>query len=247
MPQLNYHHLHYFYVTAREGSIAKAAEILHVTPQTVSGQISIFESYLGMRLFDRQGKRLLLNPHGAIAFRYAEDIFSLGRELQDTLGQKQQGRLAVFTIGVTDVIPKVLAFNLIKPMLKDFESTRLIYREGDLEGLLAELAINRVDVILADRPRMPGSHVKAFSHFLGETAVSFFTSANSDNSLRTSFPECLNNRPLLISSDKSSIKYNLLSWLERQRIRPKVVAEFDDSAMLKLFGQEGYGIFCAPF
>jgi len=246
MHQLNFHHLHYFYITAKEGSIAKAANVLHVTPQTVSGQLSIFESYLGMQLFDRQGKRLILNQQGAIAYRYAEDIFSLGRELQDTLAQKGEGRLATFTIAVTDVIPKVLAFNLIKPIIKAFESVRLIYREGDWEALMAELAVNRIDIILADRPLMPGSNVKAFSHFLGETSVSFFASTQHRKKLKASFPDCLNNQPLLLPSDKSSMKFNLLSWLERLNIRPRVMGEFDDSAMLKLFGQEGYGIFCAP-
>lgn len=246
MPQLNYHHLHYFYITAKEGSIAKAANTLHVTPQTVSGQISIFESYLGMKLFDRRGKRLILNQQGAIAFRYAEDIFSLGRELQDTLSQKSQGRLTRFTIGVTDVIPKVLAFSLIKPMLNDLKATRLICREGDMDSLLADLAVNSVDIIISDRPLMPGSNVKAFSHFLGESSVSFFAAKSSNDAGCIPFPDCLNNQPLLVSSDKSSIKFNLLSWFERQRIRPRVIAEFDDSAMLKLFGQQGYGVFCAP-
>jgi len=246
MPQLNYHHLHYFYITAKEGSIVKAASALHVTPQTVSGQITVFESCLGMKLFDRRGKRLVLNQQGTTAFRYAEDIFSLGRELQDTLAQKSQGRLTTFTIGVTDVIPKVLAFSLVKPMLHDLKATRLICREGDLDSLLADLALNRLDIILSDRPLMPGSNVKAFSHFLGESSVSFFASDLSDDEDWTPFPDCLNNQPLLVSSDKSSIKFNLLSWFERQRIRPRVVAEFDDSAMLKLFGQQGYGVFCAP-
>jgi LysR family transcriptional activator of nhaA len=233
-------------MTAKEGSIVKAAKVLNITPQTVSGQISTFEDYLGMQLFDRQGKRLLLNHQGNIAFRYAEDIFSLGHELLDTLAEKSEGRLSTFTIAVTDVVPKVLAFNLIKPVMNEFESTRLIYREGDLENLLADLAVNRVDMILADRPLTPGSNVKAFSHFLGETSVSFFASAKQTAIIEGSFPACLDGQPLLISSDKSSIKSNLLSWLERQKIRPKVIAEFDDSALLKLFGQEGFGIFCAP-
>lgn len=246
MAQLNYHHLYYFYITAREGSIAKAATTLHITPQTVSGQISTFESSLGMALFDRKGKRLVLNRHGAIAYQYAEDIFSLGRELQDTLSQKIPGRMATFTIAVTDVIPKILAFNLVQPIMNVIETTRLIYREGDFESLLAELAVNRVDIILADRPLMPGANVRAFSHFLGETSVSFFVSTKTTTSAEAHFPECLHDQPLLISSDKSSIKANLLAWLDQKNIRPKVIAEFDDSALLKLFGQEGYGYFCAP-
>lgn len=246
MQQLNYHHLYYFYLTAREGSIAKASELLHLTPQTVSGQISKFEDYLGMNLFERKGKRLHLSQQGKVAYQYAEDIFKLGSELLTSLSQENSGRMHTFTIGVTDVVPKVLAFDLVKPAISSFSSTRMVYKEGDFESLLAELAINKVDMILADRPLMPGANVKAFSHFLGDSSISFFSTAKDAEPLRANFPQSLNHIPLLTSGDKSSLKINLMAWLESQQLHPKIVAEFDDSALLKLFGQEGYGVFCAP-
>lgn len=246
MAQLNYHHLYYFYVTAREGSIVAAANKLHVTPQTVSGQLATFEDYLNAPLFDRRGKRLVLNHAGKLALKYAEDIFSLGHDLLETLTQNRDQRIATFSIGITDVVPKVLAFELFRSVLEYFSETRFIYREGDMESLIAELSINRLDLIIADRPVPPGTHIKAFSHAMGETGISFFASPDAAKELSEGFPLSLNKLPFLLPSDKSSLKTSLLSWFERLKIEPRIYAEFDDSALLKLFGQEGYGVFCAP-
>lgn len=246
MAQLNYHHLYYFYVTAREGSIVAAANKLHVTPQTVSGQLATFEAYLNAPLFDRRGKRLVLNQAGKLALKYAEDIFSLGHDLLETLTQNRDQRIATFSIGIIDVVPKVLAFDLVKGVLEYFTETRFIYREGDMESLLADLSVNRLDLIIADRPVPPGTNVKAFSHAMGETGISFFASPDAAKALSSGFPNSLDNLPFLIPSDKSSLKHSLLSWFERKHIEPRIHAEFDDSALLKLFGQEGYGVFCAP-
>lgn len=243
--QLNYHHLYYFYVTAREGTIARAAKVLNVTPQTVSGQLATFEHQLGGLLFERRGKRLVLNSRGKTAFQYAEDIFSLGEELQGQLRLRSPGTLNRYTLAVTDVIPKVLAYDLVKPLLSSLESTRLIYREGELDSLLAELALNRVDLILSDRPLPPGANVKAFSHFLGESPLCFFAKRSIALS-SCDFPACLESAPLLLSGDKSTMRVSILAYLESVGVRPKVIAEFDDSAVLKLFGQQGYGVFCAP-
>jgi len=246
MQQLNYHHLYYFYLTAREGSIAKSSELLHLTPQTISGQISKFEDKLGIALFDRRGKRLFLTQQGKLAYQYAEQIFKLGSELVTSLNQENNAPMHTFTIGVTDVVPKVLAFDLVQPAISSFSSTHMVYKEGDFESLLAELAINKVDMILADRPLMPGANVKAYSHFLGDSKISFFSTSKEADKLRANFPQSLNHKPLLTSGDKSSIKLNLIAWLQSNQLHPKIVAEFDDSALLKLFGQEGYGVFCAP-
>jgi LysR family transcriptional regulator, transcriptional activator of nhaA len=246
MAQLNYHHLYYFYVTAREGSIAKAAHFLHLTPQTVSGQLSTFESYLGTPLFDRLGKRLILNPLGKLAYDYAEQIFASGHELLDMLMQKREQRIRTFTIGITDAVPKILAFDLLHNSSTKFDSTRFIYREGDFDSLCAELAINRLDLIIADRNLTPGSNVKAFSHVLGESSLSFFAPSGQAEQLIADFPYSLQQTGILLSGDKSSMKHNILAWFERLQINPKIVAEFDDSAMLKLFGQEGHGVFAAP-
>jgi LysR family transcriptional activator of nhaA len=246
MAQINYHHLYYFFVTAREGSIVSAARSLHVTPQTVSGQIATFEDYLGIHLFDRRGKRLYVSEQGKVAYQYAQEIFSLGEELLNTLKLKSTSQINRFTLAVTDVIPKVLAFDLIQPVMQGFENTRLVYREGDFESLLADLAVNKVDLILSDRPLSPSTNLKAFSHLLGDTGIAFFASKQVAGSLEHNFPACLNNTPLLIPSDKSTLRGDLLSWFEAESIYPKIVGEFDDSAVAKLFGQQGFGLFCAP-
>jgi LysR family transcriptional activator of nhaA len=246
MAQLNYHHLYYFYITAREGSIVKAAEILHVTPQTVSGQISTFENYLGTPLFDRIGKRLFLNPLGKVAYEYAEEIFASGHELLDMLLQKREQRIRTFTIGITDVVPKVLAFDLIHPTSIKFGATRFIYKEGEFDSLCADLAINKLDLIIADRNLIPGSNIKAYGHLLRESGLSFFASHQQAVSLQKGFPHSLQHAGMLMSGDKSSMKHSLLAWFERLKMSPKIVAEFDDSALLKMFGQEGLGVFAVP-
>ena len=246
MAQLNYHHLYYFFVTAREGSVAKAAEVLHVTPQTVSGQISTFESYLGTVLFDRIGKRLFLNSLGKVAYEYAEEIFASGHELLDMLLEKREHRVRTFTIGITDAVPKVLAFDLIHGTSKKFDSTRFIYKEGEFDTLCADLAINKLDLIIADRNLIPGSNIKAYGYLLRESGLSFFASHQQADALREAFPQSLQHAGMLMSGEKSSMKYNLLAWFERLKMSPKIVAEFDDSALLKMFGQEGHGVFAAP-
>lgn len=246
MAQLNYHHLYYFFITAREGSVTKAAEVLHVTPQTVSGQISTFENYLGTPLFDRIGKRLFVNPLGKAAYEYAEEIFASGSELFDMLQQKREQRISTFTIGITDAVPKMMAFDLIESSSIKFDSTRFIYKESDFDKLCADLAINRLDLIIADRNLIPGSNIKAFSQLLGETGLSFFAVPKLAEKLTKNFPQSLQGAGILLSGDKSSMKHNLLNWFERLQINPKIVAEFDDSALLKMFGQEGHGVFAVP-
>jgi len=244
--QLNYHHLYYFYIVAREGSIIKASKILHLTPQTVSGQLTAFENYLGKQLFDRKGKRLVLNETGKITLSYAEDIFNLGSELQNTLSNINTSQKVTFAVGVVDVIPKILSFDLMKPCLDLEEPIHLISREGDFDNLLASLALNKLDLIISDRPLTPGTPIKAYNHLLGETGLTFFATKDKAKQLRNNFPKSLSGEPLLISGDKSNQKINLMSWLNEIQIRPNVVAEFDDSALLKYFGQAGYGIFCIP-
>lgn len=246
MQQLNYHHLYYFYVTAREGSIMRAAELLHLTPQTVSGQISTFEDYLDKKLFDRKGKRLILNQQGQYVYSYAEDIFSLGTELLQNLKNKEASHQLHFTIGVTDIIPKVLAFDLFKTCLDYDESLKLICNEGDLESLLADLALNKLDIIFSDQPLPPGGNIKAYNHYVGETGMAFFAKAELAEKLTSDFPKCLHQFPILLPGEKSTQRVELLAWFDRLGIVPDVVAEFEDSALMKLFGQSGYGVFCAP-
>lgn len=246
MQQLNYHHLYYFYVTAREGSIMRAAELLHLTPQTVSGQISTFEDYLGKKLFDRKGKRLILNQQGQYVFSYAEDIFSLGTELLQNLKNQESGHQLQFTIGVTDIVPKVLAFNLFRTCLDHEEDLKLVCNEGDLDSLLADLALNRLDIIFSDQPLPPGGNIKAYNHFVGETGMAFLAQAELAEKLGPDFPKNLHQFPMLLPGEKSTMRVELTAWFDRLGIVPDVVAEFEDSALMKLFGRAGYGVFCSP-
>ena len=238
--------MYYFYVVAREGSIVNASKILHLTPQTVSGQLSAFEDYLGAQLFDRKGKRLVINEMGKMALSYAEDIFSLGNELQNSLDSRQIGQQVTFAIGVTDVIPKVFSFDLLKTCFEMDEAIRLVCREGDFDTLLAELALSKVDLIISDRQLTPGAPIKAYNHLLGETGLTFYADKSRAKKLTKRFPYSLDQQNFLICSDKSSQKLNLMSWFDELQIRPQIVAEFDDSALMKFFGQSGYGVFCTP-
>lgn len=246
MPQLNYSHLHYFYMIAREGSIVKAAKILHLSPQTISGQLGVFENYLGMTLFDRKGKRLILNDAGKLVLSYAEDIFALGSELQQSLKASEPGQRIVITVGVIDVIPKILAFDILQHSFELPGPIKLVSRESDFDSLLADLALNKIDLIISDRPLSPGIPIKAYNHSLGQSGLSFYADKASAEILKENFPHSMHQYPYLMSSDKSVQKISLLSWFDQLEITPTIVAEFDDSALLKFFGQSGYGIFCTP-
>jgi len=244
--QLNYKHLHYFYVTAREGSIAGAAEKLNVSPQTISGQLGVFQNYLGTELFDRKGKQLVMNDMGRMVYDYAEDIFSLGAELQQNIRSKENQEMFQFTVGVTDAIPKILAVNILEGCLRAHESMRLVCREGDVDTLLSELAVNKLDLLLTDQQLPPGIPIKAYNHFLGECGMTFYASRKTARRLKPGFPKSLHRQPFLICGDKSNQKLNLRSWFESQEIMPHIVAECDDSALIKYFGQSDFGVFCTP-
>lgn len=246
MKQINYNHLFYFFVVAKEGGVAKGAKRLNVTPQTISGQIAAMEDYIGFKLFNRDGKRLVLNEMGQIAYSYAEDIFGLGNELANVLSANPLSQEVTFTVGVIDVIPKVFAFDLLKKVFDlDFE-VRLICREGDFDSLLAEMALNRLDLIISDRPLPPRVGVKAYSHYLGESGFTFFAEKKLAKKCNKNFPQSLNHVDFLMPGDRSAQKNNILSWFESEDIHPHVIAEFDDTALMKFFGQDGLGVFCAP-
>ena len=244
--QLNYNHLRYFYTIASEGSIVKAAKVLHISPQTISGQLSVFEDYLGAKLFDRRNKRLVLNETGKLVYSYAEDIFSLGTELQQTLNTQDTSQPFVFSVGVTDVIPKMLAVNILKHSFELDYPLKLVCLEGEFDTLLSDLALNKLDLILSDRPLTPGFPIKAYNHPLGECGLSFYAGQERADALREDFPQSLHQHPFLICGDKSNQKINLLSWFDKKQVYPTIAAEFDDSAMMKYFGQSGYGVFCTP-
>jgi len=243
---VNYKHLRYFWAVAREGGVARASERLHLTPQTSSGQLSLLEEHLGVKLFSRVGRNLELTETGRLALSYADEIFSLGGELEDLIHQLPKDRPQLFRVGVVDALPKSIAHRILKPALQMPEPVRMICREASLDSLLAELTVHRLDLVLADRPIPPTVSTRAFSHKLGECAVSFFAAQELEKQLQGDFPRCLDGAPLLLPSSGTQLRSGIDQWLDKHRIHPRMVAEFDDSALMKAFGQEGAGIFIAP-
>lgn len=246
MEWLNYHHLLYFWTVAREGSVTKASEILGLAQPTVSGQLKALEESLDEKLFARSGRRLVLTDVGRVVYRYADEIFSLGRELQSTLKDRPTGRPVRFSVGVADVVPKLVAYRLLLPALTLPEPVHVVCREDKPERLLAELGVHSLDLVLSDAPVSPGVSVKAYSHLLGETPVAFFGNEALAASYRRGFPASLQGAPLLMPTENTTLRRSLDQWLEQQQIRPHVVGEFEDSALLKVFGQAGKGLFPAP-
>ncbi len=243
---INYKHLHYFWAVAREGGVARASERLHLTPQTISGQLSLLEDYLGTALFTRVGRNLELTESGRLVLSYADEIFSLGGELEEVIRQLPDGRPQLFRVGVVDVVPKSIAHRILQPALQMPEPVRMICREAGLDTLLAELAVHRLDLVLADRPIPPTVSTRGFSHKLGECALSFFATEALEKKLKGDFPRCLDGAPLLFPSSGNQLRSGIDQWLDRHRIHPRMIAEFDDSALMKAFGQEGAGIFIVP-
>jgi len=243
---LNFKHLYYFFAVAKAGAINRAAEKLNLTPQTLSGQLTLFEKRLGVALFRRTGRRLELTDAGHVAFSYADEIFQVGSELEDALRNRHDERPFLFRVGIADVIPKSIAHRLLAPALALPDPVRMVCREDKFERLLAELAIHRLDMVLADRPMPPGMDVKGYSHRLGECGLTFFAAPGLAAGLSGKFPLLLDGAPLLIPGEDSAVRAPLLRWLSGQDIFPRLVGEFDDGALMKSFGQAGAGIFPAP-
>lgn len=243
---LNFKHLYYFLAAAKFGGVNRAAERLHLTPQTLSGQISQFEERLGANLFHRDGRRMELTETGKLALSYAEEIFQVSAELEARLRGGPEERIIPFRVGIADVVPKSIAHQLLAPVLALPEPIRLICREDRLERLLADLAIHHLDMVLADRPMPPGLDVKGHSHLLGECGVAFFATPDITARLQADFPANLDGAPMLVPGEDSALRAPLMRWLERQGLHPRVVAEFEDSALMKAFGQSGAGVFPAP-
>jgi len=243
MQWINYHHLLYFWVVAREGTITKAAKVLHLTQPTVSEQLKTFEESLGEVLFDRSRRRLELTEVGRIVYRYAEEIFDLGQELQDTLAGQPSGRPSKLRIGVSDVVPKLVLHRLMEPALRMEEPVQLVCREDKTDRLLAELSISDLDLVLCDSPLAGQARVRAFNHLLGECGVSFFAVDRLAREHRPKFPRSLDRAPLLLPTSNTVLRRSLDHWFDAKGIRPNIVAEFEDSALLKQFGHHGEGIF----
>ncbi|MHB1083214.1 MAG: transcriptional activator NhaR [Thiobacillus sp.] len=243
---LNYRHLHYFRTVAKTGAINKAAEKLHLAPQTLSGQISTFEARMGVALFRRSGRRLELTDAGRTALTYADEIFHVGAELEEALQNSTAARVHPFRVGIADVVPKTIAYQLLAPALTLAEPFKLVCKEGRLERLAAELAIHRLDMVLADRPLPSTMDIKGYSHPLGECGIAFLASRAVVQTLGQDFPANLQAAPMLIPGEDSALRVPLLRWFERHGIQPIIVGEFDDSALMSAFGQAGAGLFPVP-
>ncbi|MCF8151724.1 MAG: transcriptional activator NhaR [Burkholderiaceae bacterium] len=246
MASLNYKHLRYFWMIAKTGGVARAAEQLHLTPQSISGQIKQFEATLGVELFRRAGRNLELTDAGRRILSYAEEIFTIGDELLDVLHDQKAKKTIPFKVGIADSVSKLVAYRLVEPALKLAEPVRLICREGRLASLLAELAVHRLDMIIADRPMPVHLNVRGYSHLLGESGLTVFAASQLAKELSGSFPALLDDAPFLLPGEDVAIRPALLQWLEASELRPRIVGEFDDSALMKSFGQAGAGVFVAP-
>ncbi len=246
MAWLNYHHLRYFWAAAREGGVTRASEKLHISQPAVSAQIRELERALSEKLFERSGRSLALTEAGRVVYRYAEEIFGLGTELVETLKGRPTGRPARLAVGIPNGIPKLIAYRLLQPAFELSEPVRVECREDRPERLLADLATHGLDLVLADAPAVPTAGVRAYSHLLGECGVTVFGVPHLAQAHRRKFPRSLDGAPLLLPTSDSRLRRLLDQWFEAQAIRPHIVGEFEDSALLKVFGQSGAGLFAAP-
>ena len=246
MASLNFKHLRYFWAVASSGSIARASEQLHVTPQSISVQLRDLEEVLGVELLRRAGRGLELTDAGRRILSYAEEIFSLGDELMEVARDQSAHKRLPFVVGIADSVPKSIAYRVVQPAMYLPEPVRLVCREGRLNSLLADLAVHRLDMVIADRPMPAEINVRGFSHPLGSSDVTIFGSPALLKSLPQAFPAMLNDAPFLMPGEGVAVRARLLRWFDEQALHPRVVGEFDDSALLKAFGQGGAGLFAAP-
>lgn len=244
---MNFKHLHYFWVTAKSGGVMRAGEQLHITPQTLSGQIKLLEEAMGRKLFRKSGRKLELTDEGRLALGFADQIFGLGSELESAVRDSRGGhRVLEFRVGIADSVAKSVAYRLLEPSMALPEPVRLVCSEGKFGDLLSRLALNRLDLVIADEPMSRRLRVKAFNHPLGSSPMSFFASAALRQQLRGDFPGTLNGMPMLIQGAAASIRQQLEGWLTRHDLHPQIVGEFDDGALMTAFGREGRGVFMAP-
>lgn len=246
MEWLNYHHLLYFWVVAKEGTIAAACKELNLAQPTISAQLRVLEDSLGEKLFTRVGRNLALTETGRVVYRYADEIFSLGRDLMDTLKSRPSGRPLRLTVGVADVLPKLVAYRLLEPAFQLPEPVQLVCHEGSPAELLTRLATYELDLVLSDSPIGPDVRVRAFNHLLGECGVSIFGTKDLATKYRRRFPKSLDGAPFIIPTANTALRRALEHWFDSEDIRPSVFGEFEDSALLKVFGQAGVGLFAVP-
>jgi LysR family transcriptional activator of nhaA len=244
--KLNLKHLRYFWAVASHGTIVQAAQALFVTPQTISGQLRELETQVGNELFRKEGRRLALTETGRLVFSYADEMFRLGIELQDMLSGRTQGTVITLNVGVAMIVPKLLAYRVLEPVLQMQDPVKLVCHEAPLVDLLADLSVHKLDMVLADSPINPTLNIRAYNHALGESGISFFATPEMAGKLRADFPMSLDGQNMLMPSSGSSLRRNLEIWFQRQQIEPVVVAEFEDRALMKTFGERGTGVFTSP-
>ena len=244
---MNFKHLHYFWVTAKAGGVMRAGAQLHTTPQTLSGQIRLLEEDLGRKLFQKSGRTMELTEAGRVALGYADQIFAWGGELESAVRQAHGGQPVLeFRVGVADAVNKSVAYRLLEPALGLGVPVRLVAAEGKFPELLSRLALNRLDLVIADEPMARRINVRAFNHSLGRSDMSFFATPALAEQLRGPFPACLSGMPLLSPGAQASVRQQLEAWLTRHGIAPRIVGEFDDAALMTAFGRQGSGVFMVP-
>lgn len=243
MSWLNYHHLQYFWAVCQEGSVAKASEKLHVTPATISIQLRDLEKSLGVKLFRKSGRGLALTEMGQAVQQYANDIFATGEELLDMIHGRPVGGPMTLRVGIKDVMPKLVAYQLLEPTLQMTPEVRLMCFEGDAERLVSDLAVHKLDVVLSDTPLDPTIKVRAYSHLLGESDIVLVGSKSLAKKVRGDFPAALDGCPILLPMRNSVLRRSLDYWFKVNELYPKIVGEFEDSAMLKIMGRAGVGVF----
>ncbi len=246
MEWINYHHLLYFWTVVRAGSIGRASEELRLAPPTISAQLRSLEESLGEKLLLRSARGVQTTEIGQVVYRYADDIFSLGREMLDTVRGRPTGRPLQVVIGIADVLPKEVSHALIAPALQLREPVQITCREDNQEHLLAQLAVQELDVVLSDTPIGPPAKIRAYNHQLGECGMTFFATPELSRKYRRRFPEVLQEAPLLLPAGNTNVRRALDHWFESLQISPVVVGQFEDFALLRRFGETGAGFFAAP-
>ena len=246
MESINYRHLFYFWTVATEGSVSRACEKLHLAQPTVSGQLQTLEHSLGEKLFQKSGRSIALTEVGRVVYRYADEIFSLGRELANTVRGRPIGRPLRLFVGVADALPKLIAFQLIEPALHSPDSVQVVVYEDKPERLLAEMAVHALDIVLSDIPFSTIGGIRTFNHLLGDSGVSVFAIPELAKKYRKGFPQSLDGAPFLLPTGNTALRRSLEQWFESEKIYPSIRAEIDDSALLKTFGHAGIGLFVAP-
>jgi LysR family transcriptional regulator, transcriptional activator of nhaA len=243
---LNYRHLHYFWVVAKEGSVTAAAQRLGLTAQTVSAQLAALERELGRALLAPQGRRLGLTEAGRLVMGFADQIFLLGEQMEESLRQGEGEGGPRLILGVSDGVPKLIAYRLLEVVTQLPRPVRLRCYEGKFEQLLADLALHKLDLVLADRPVSPGSSLRLFSHPLGESPTLLYGTPALAERYRPGFPASLHGAPLLLPTRNNALRARLEQWLEARNLRPRILGEFEDSALLDTFGRTGLGLFPGP-